>query len=97
MFQCRPFYLPWEFTSVTITTVYVPLQANANYFSRFDRRIAADTHLALPGKVSTIQLNQHEVRSTLNRVNDPHLSILRENGCRSERRIGLTTGHMYDL
>ena len=26
-----------------------------------------------------------------------HLSILHENGCRSERRIGHTTGHTYDL
>lgn len=29
--------------------------------------------------------------------NDPHLSILRENGCRSEHRIHRTTGHTCDL
>ena len=29
MLQCRPFYLPREFTSVVITAVYVPPQANA--------------------------------------------------------------------
>ena len=29
MLQCRPFYLPREFTSVTITAVYAPLQAIA--------------------------------------------------------------------
>lgn len=29
MLQCRPFYLPKEFTSVVITAVYVPTHANA--------------------------------------------------------------------
>lgn len=28
--MCQPFYLPWEFTSVIITAVYIPPQASTN-------------------------------------------------------------------
>uniref|UniRef100_A0A9J8B5F0 Reverse transcriptase domain-containing protein n=1 Tax=Cyprinus carpio carpio TaxID=630221 RepID=A0A9J8B5F0_CYPCA len=28
MVKCRPFYLPWEFTSTIITAIYIPLDAN---------------------------------------------------------------------
>ena len=40
-----------------------------HFFSHFDHQIAADTHPGLPGKVNAIQLDQHEVRSTLPRIN----------------------------
>ncbi len=29
MIKCRPFYLPWEFTAVIVTTVYIPSHASA--------------------------------------------------------------------
>ena len=29
MLQCRPFYLPWEITSVSVTAVFEPPQANS--------------------------------------------------------------------
>ena len=46
------------------------LSDSLNLFSsRFDQRIAADTHPALPGKVNAIQLDQYGVWSTLSRVN----------------------------
>ena len=55
--------------TATNSTDHTPPDSLNHFFSRFDRRIAADTHLALPGKDNAIQLDQHRVRSTLRRVN----------------------------
>ena len=60
---CKDSYTPTNSTDRTL-----PDSLN-HFLSCFDRRIAADTHAALPGKDNTIQLDLHEVRSTLHKVN----------------------------
>ena len=57
-----------SYTATNSTDHTLPDSLNY-FFSCFDHRIAAETHLALPGKVNAIQLGQHEDRSTLHRVN----------------------------
>ena len=57
-----------SYTATNSTDRTLPDSPN-HLFSRFDHRIATDTHAAPPEKDNAIQLDQHHIRSTLCRVN----------------------------
>ena len=58
----------YSYTATNSTDRTLPDSLN-HVFSPLDNRIAADTRLALPVKDNAIQVDQHEVRSTLRSVN----------------------------